>query len=168
MGKKLSFITLFLLGLFTLGITQAGAGGPRVPAFELFSLDGKKYTDQDLLNKPTLLVFWASWCDVCQHELPKVHDLKEKMKGKPLQVIAIGFKDSEANIRNYVKSHSATFNFPVLYDPGDRVAARLKAQFTPTLFLLDKKGELVLYHFSGGFFERPDFQEALQKLLKEA
>lgn len=168
MKKRLSFVAVFLFALFLLGGIDATAGGPKVPAFELFSLDGRKYTDQDLLEKPTLLVFWASWCDVCQHELPKVHDLKEKMKGKPLQVIAIGFKDSEANIRNYVKSHSDTFNFPVLYDPGDRVAARLKAQFTPTLFLLDKKGELVLYHFSGGFFERPDFKEALQKLLKEA
>ncbi|TAK03462.1 MAG: TlpA family protein disulfide reductase [Candidatus Manganitrophaceae bacterium] len=167
MKRRLSWMMVLLIGLIACGGIDAGAGGPKVPAFELLSLDGKKYTDKDLLEKPTLLVFWASWCGTCQHELPKVHNLMEKMKGKPFQIIAIGFKDSEANIRGYVKSHPDTFNFPVLYDPGDRVAARLGAQFTPTLFLLNKKGELVLHHFSGGFFERRDFQEAVQQLLKE-
>jgi thiol-disulfide isomerase/thioredoxin len=167
MSKRLSFVVVLLFGLFLLGGEGAGAGGPKVPPFELLSLDGKKYTDKDLLDKPTLLIFWASWCGTCQQELPKVHNLKEKLRGKPFQVIAIGFKDSEANIRSYVKSHPEVFNFPVLYDAHDRVATRLGAQFTPTLFLLDKKGGLVLHHFSGGFFDRPDFQEALQRLLKE-
>jgi len=168
MRKSLSFGVVLLFGFLLSGEIAAEAGGPKVPPFELLSLDGKKYTDKDLLDKPTLLIFWASWCGTCKQELPKVHNLKEKLKGKPFQVIAIGFKDSEANIRNYVKSHPKVFNFPVLYDEGDRVSTRLGAQFTPTLFLLDKKGELVLHHFSGGFFERPDFQEALQRLLKEA
>ncbi len=167
MKRRFSFVMVFLIGLIVGGGINASAGGPKIPAFELLSLDGKKYTDKDLLDKPTLLVFWASWCGTCQHELPKVHDLKEKTKGKPFQIIAIGFKDSEANIRGYVTSHPNVFNFPVLYDPGDRVATRLGAQYTPTLFLLNKKGELVLHHFSEGFFERLDFQEALRKLLKE-
>lgn len=168
MRKSLSFMAVLLFALLLLGGVGADAGGRKIPPFELLSLDGKKYTDKDLLDKPTLLIFWASWCGTCQQELPKVRNLKEKMKGKPFQVVAVGFKDSEANIRDYVKSHPELFNFPVLYDPNDRVATRLGAQFTPTLFLLDKKGELVLHHFSGGFFERPDFQEALQRLLKEA
>lgn len=168
MRKSLSFVMVLLFSLFLLGGVYADAGGPKVPPFELLSLDGKKYTDKDLLDQPTLLIFWASWCGTCRHELPKVRDLKEKMKGKPFQVIAIGFKDSEANIRGYVKSHPDVFNFPVLYDPNDRISTRFGAQFTPTLFLLNKKGELVLHHFSGGFFERREFQEALQQLLKEA
>ena len=167
MKRWFFFMAVFLLGFTASWAIEAGAGNPKIPAFALFSLDGKKYTDQDLLRQPTLLVFWASWCDVCQHELPKVHDLREKMKGKPFRIIAIGFKDSEENIRGYVKSHPNVFNFPVLYDPGDRVASRLGAQFTPTLFLLDKHGEVVLHHFSEGFFERRDFQEALERLLKE-
>ena len=167
MKKRLSFAAAFWVVLFLLGGVGADAGGPKVPPFELLSLDGKKYTDKDLLDKPTLLIFWASWCGTCQHELPKVHNLKEKLRGKPFQIIAVGFKDSEANIRGYVKSHPDVFNFPVLYDPNDRVATRFRAQFTPTLFLFDKKGELVLHHFSGGFFERRDFQETLQQLLKE-
>ncbi|WDT73783.1 MAG: TlpA disulfide reductase family protein [Candidatus Manganitrophus sp.] len=168
MRKSLSFVMVLLFSLFLMGGVHADAGGPKVPPFELLSLDGKKYTDKDLFDKPTLLIFWASWCGTCQHELPKVRDLTEKMKGKPFQVIAIGFKDSEANIRGYVKSHPDVFNFPVLYDPNDRISTRFGAQFTPTLFLYNKKGEQVLQHFSGGFFERREFQEALQQLLKEA
>lgn len=169
MRKSLFFAMLLLFSLFLSGGgVHADAGGPKVPSFELLSLDGKKYTDKDLLDKPTLLIFWASWCGTCKQELPKVRDLMEKMKGKPFQVIAVGFKDSEANIRGYVKSHPNVFSFPVLFDSDDRVSTRFRAQFTPTLFLLNKKGEVILDHFGGGFFERREFQEALQQLLKEA
>lgn len=161
------WITAFLISLTLVG-WEADAGGPRPPSFELSSLDGKTFTEKDLQGKATLVVFWASWCDTCQRELPKVHELREKMKGKPFQVIAIGFKDAEENIRGYVNAHPTLFNFPVLYDAGDRVAGRFGAHFTPTLFLLNKKGELVLPYRGGGLFENPRFQEVLQQSLKEA
>jgi thioredoxin-related protein len=87
------------------------------------------------------------------------------MKGKPFQAVAIGFKDSEANIRGYVRSHPKVFSFPVLYDAGDQVAARFGANFTPTLFLLDKKGELVMAASGPGMIESARFQAALERLL---
>lgn len=167
MRRKTFWIAAFLFVLIFVGL-DADAGGPKPPSFELFSLDGKTFTEKELIGKTTLVVFWASWCDVCQQELPKVHDLREKLKGKPFQVIAIGFRDTEENIRGYVKSHSTLFNFPVLYDAGDRVATRFGAHVTPTLFLLNKKGELVVPYRGGGLLENPRFNEVLQESLKEA
>ena len=137
MKKRVSVICFLFVGfLLLLKGTDVGAGGPKVPPFELNSLRGEKFTEEALSGKVTLVVFWASWCGTCQEELPKVHDLQEKMKGKPFQTVAIGFKDSEANIRKYVRSNPKLFSFPVLYDPGDQVAGRFGANFTPTLFLL--------------------------------
>lgn len=165
MKKAVSFLFFLFIGLLLLTGSDAGAGGPKVPPFELNSLRGEKFTEEALSGKVTLVVFWASWCGTCQEELPKVHDLQEKLKEKPFQAVAIGFKDSEANIRKYVRSHPKLFSFPVLYDPGDQVAGRFGANFTPTLFLLDKKGELVMAASGPGMIESARFQTALERLL---
>src|SRR5581483_4933472 len=164
--KKGVFVLFFLfVGFLFLDGTNVGASGPKVPPFELNSLRGEKFTEEALSGKVTLVVFWASWCGTCQEELPKVHDLQERMKGKPFQAVAIGFKDSEANIRKYVGSHPKLFSFPVLYDAGDQVARRFGANFTPTLFLLDKKGELVMAVSGPGMIESARFHAALERIL---
>ncbi len=164
MKKTISFLAC-ILGASLLGGIGADAGGPKVPPFELRSLEGKTYTEQNLIGQPTLLMFWASWCQVCQRELPKVHDLQQKMKGKRFQVLAVGFADTEANIRDYVTSHPTHFNFPVLYDTGNEVATRFGARSTPTFFLLNKNGEVEIPYRGGGFLEHPRFQATLNELL---
>ncbi len=135
------------------------------PPFELTSLSGKSFTEKDLLGKTTLLVFWASWCDVCKHELPKAGLLHEKLGERSFQVIGIGFGDSEQSIREYVKSHPDVFSFPVLYDTGDQVASRFGTQVTPTFFLFDKEGQLIVPYRGGGLFEHPQFRKILSELL---
>lgn len=163
---KTAHVLACILGVSLLGGIHADAGGPKAPPFELHSLDGKTYTDETLIGQPALLMFWASWCQVCQRELPKVHDLQEKMKGKGFQVLAIGFADTEVNIRDYVQSHPTHFNFPVLYDTGNRVATRFGARSTPTFFLLNKKGEVEIPYPGGGLLEHPQFQATLNELLR--
>ncbi len=163
MHKLICWITVFLAAA-VLGLS-ANAAGPPAPSFDLRSLDGKQYTSPNLAGRPTLLIFWASWCQICQGELPKVHALQERT-GKKIQVLAIGFADTEANIRSYVASHPAVFTFPVLFDSDDQVAARFGARSTPTLFLLNKKGEIEITHRGGGLLESPEFQFVLSKLLR--
>lgn len=164
--KKILFWgVVFLSSMLSLGTPAIDAGGPQAPPFTLHSLDGKQFTEKDLAGQATLIVFWASWCDVCQHELPKVHDLEARMKGKKFQAVAIGFKDTESNIRGFVASHPKLFNFPVLYDEGDRVAERFGARVTPTLFLIDQNGGLVIPYQGGGLLDHPKFKEILEKLV---
>ncbi len=138
---------------------------PGVPAFRLIAADGKEFTQKDMLGKTTLLIFWASWCGTCHQELPKLRRLQEKWADRPFQVIAIGFRDSEQNISRYVKNHPDVFSFPVFYDKGDTVSARFGAMTTPTLFLFDKEGKLVVPYRGGGLLEHPQFQKILTGLL---
>jgi len=165
--KNILYVVGFIIGIGLLGGINGEASGPKVSSFELHSLDGKTYTEQNLIGQPTLLMFWASWCHVCQGELPKVHGLQEQMKGKTFQILAIGFADPEANIRDYVASHPTHFNFPVLYDTGDRVASQFGVRSTPTFFLLNKNGEIVIPYRGGGLVEHPEFQGILRELLNE-
>jgi len=154
---KAAFVSLFLAVVLAFGgIAQAAER--QAPAFELTSLD-------DLVGKVTLMVFWASSCGTCKKELPKISGLQEKMEKQGFQVLAVGFADAESDIRKYVTSNPRTFNFPVLYDTNDRVATQWGVRGTPTLFLVDKKGQVVLSHLGGGLLESRAFHKKLDALI---
>jgi peroxiredoxin len=158
----LALLTAALL-LWAMG--SVGAGSPKpAPDFTLTTLDGQTITKASLAGKPALLMFWASWCQTCQHELPNLKALYEQKKTKGLQAVAIGFRDQEASVKDYVASHAATFVFPTAYDVKDRVSTVFGAKGTPTFVLLDAQGMIVLTHVGGNFLNNPDFQKFLQVL----
>ncbi|MFQ5580440.1 MAG: TlpA family protein disulfide reductase [Nitrospiria bacterium] len=164
--KKSVFIfILFFPLIISFEAIQADEARQKAPPFELVSLKGEKVTQEDLIGKVTLLVFWASWCGTCQSELPKIARLQKELEGKPFQVYAIGFKDTRKNIRRYVKSHRKAFPFPAFYDTQNRVSRRFGARVTPTLFLFDKKGELVVPFQGGGLLDHPQFRKVLEDIL---
>lgn len=165
--KQLVSIIVCILGISFLGGSVSEAGGQKMASFELRALDGTVYTDRQLIGQPALLMFWASWCHVCQGELPKMQALQERMNGQPFRILSVGFADSETNIRGYVASRAVPFNFQVLYDAGDRMASQLGVRSTPTFFLLNKKGEVVVAHRGGGLLDDPQFQTAVNHLLQE-
>jgi len=163
--KKISLLLAFLLLIALSPGTEVFAESPKAPPFAMLSFKGKRFTQNDLIGKATLVIFWASWCGTCQHELPEAQRLQETMAGKPFQIISIGFRDSEDNIRAYVREHPQVFSFPVFFDKKDRVSEAFGARETPTLFLFNKEGELVVRYRGGGMFEHPKFKETLEALL---
>lgn len=162
---KLVHLAMALLVMFLWTGHLSAADQPSVPAFHLTSLTGQSFTEKDLLGKATLVVFWASWCGTCQQELPKIHQLQKKWADRPFQILAIGFSDTEQSIQHYVDGHSEIFSFPVFYDQGDEVAGRFGAVATPTLFLFDQAGKLVVPYRGGGLLEHPQFHKILETLL---
>jgi thiol-disulfide isomerase/thioredoxin len=162
-ASTMSRLTSVTLGLVLTLAVSAAASSDTAPDFSLTTLDGKTITKESLQGKPTLLMFWASWCGTCQHELPNVKALYEQ-KSKGLQAVAIGFQDDEANIRGYVQAHQSTFVFPVAYDSRNQVATLFRARGTPTFVLLDARGRIVLVHSGGRILQNPAFQNFIATL----
>lgn len=115
-------------------------------------------------RRPTLLVFWASWCQVYQRELPNLARFARKDKPTHLQIISIGFSDLRGNIARYVQAHPESFAFPTAFDIDNDVAQAFKVTATPTLVLLDGKGTILLVHRGAGVLQNPKFQEFLAML----
>ncbi len=167
MKKRNWYFTLILLFvmIFSPRVINAEEERPSVPPFQMTSLTGQTFSEKEMLGKATLVVFWASWCGTCHEELPKIHELQKALADRPFQVLAIGFRDSNKNIQAYVEQHSGIFSFPVFYDQGDQVAGRFGAMATPTLFLFDQEGKLVVPYRGGGLLDHPQFYKTLEALL---
>ena len=48
-------------------------------------------------GKVVYVDFWASWCGPCKSEMPNAAQLKEKLKGKDIVFVYLGYKDEKEN-----------------------------------------------------------------------
>ncbi len=155
------WLGLGLLMLVLAGEAAAAVPGSSAPAFELVTFGGETYSRDSLKGQPALLVFWASWCPVCQKELPNVARFAKTDKPAQLRVISIGFSDLRGNIEKYVKTHPDAFTYPAAFDIDNDVAQAFKITATPTFVLLDARGTIVMVHRGAGVLQNPKFREFL-------
>ena len=142
----------------------AAATGTVAPQFELVTLAGESYSNDALKGKPTLLVFWAPWCQVCQRELPLLSEFYRHDKPATLGVLSIGFADTRTNVERFVKERHDSFVYPTAYDEDRWVAEAFKVNATPTFVLIDAQGNVALVHRGGGVLQNRQFRELLSKL----
>ena len=135
------------------------------PDFQLTTLTGTQITKQELKGKPTLLMFWATWCGICRDELPDIHRLDERAKSMGLQIVAVAFADDKKTVMRYVEEHKSTFSFPATFDTNNIVATKFRVRATPTFFLLDGNGDILLMHIGGGILGDTNFRNLTRALL---
>jgi len=155
---------LFVVFGFWIAVSVSAFSEPLQSAsdFSFKSLSGEVVSKKSLAGQPTLLMFWASWCGVCQGELPKLKALYEEKRGKGLAIVAVGVHDKQSNIINYVANHSETFTFPVAYDFKNEAPESFGIRGVPKFVLLDKDGAIVLTHTGGGFMKDPALMKYIQ------
>ena len=143
---------------------KAQPAGSAAPSFELVTFGGEAYSKESLKGRPTLLVFWAPWCKVCQRDLPLLGEFYQGDKPAQLGILAIGFADTRTNVEQFVKGRSGSFPYPAAYDEDRWVAQAFKVNATPTYVLLDGQGTVVLVHRGGGVLQNLQFREFLTTL----
>ncbi|HET9961637.1 MAG TPA: TlpA disulfide reductase family protein [Nitrospiraceae bacterium] len=142
----------------------AATTGTAAPQFELVTLAGESYSNEALKGKPTLLVFWAPWCKVCQRELPLLSEFYRLDKPERLGVVSIGFADTRTNVESFIHERPGMFVYPTAYDEERWAAEAFKVNATPTYVLLDAQGTVALVHRGGGLLQNPQFRQFLSTL----
>ena len=96
-------------------------------------------------NQYTLVMFWASWCHKCEQEMPYVGPLYQKYKAKGFEVIVVSLDNNRQTWEKAIADNGATWpNVSQLMAWSSPVVADYKITATPTYFLLDKQGNIVL------------------------
>lgn len=97
----------------------------------------------DIKSSYTVVVFGASWCPKCTEELPKIVNLYQKWKAQGVDVVFVSLDEDKIAYKDFVK------NFPFIstcdYKKWDSKIVKDYYVFgTPTMYLLDKKREILL------------------------
>jgi thiol-disulfide isomerase/thioredoxin len=117
------------------------------PEFSLTTEDGKVLSSADLRGKVVVLAFWATWCEPCWQELPRVEKVYGLYKDNPTVLFwAVNGRaggDADGMARAYAKK--MRLGVPVAYMENAN-AIRLGVNGYPTLILLDATGRLRFIH----------------------
>ncbi|SFE73258.1 TlpA family protein disulfide reductase [Alteribacillus iranensis] len=114
----------------------------KAPDVKLPGMDGDMYTVGQFSDKPLLLTFFASWCDICQKELPQLSQLYESNKDK-FHVAAVNATSKEyrkEDVYSFVRE--AKLSMPVLLDKEGEAIEAFHVSMVPVSFLIDTNGTI--------------------------
>ena len=129
--------------LAVLAFSSPAAAADKLKAFKLKTLDGVEQTLAQVSGaKATLIVFFFPTCPYCNAEFPFVQHWYDTYKPQGLSVVWINvIPDEQKLIRDWQKQHGYTV--PVLLGK-DSTPSDYKVRTTPTQYLLNASGEIVL------------------------
>ena len=128
------------------GIPEPPAIGATIEDFTLPDVDNKERSLKSLAGKNgTVLLFIAVQCPVSNAYNERMEKLAADYKAKGIAVI--GINSNVAEDAAAVKAHAEQnkLSFPILKDPGNKIADRLGAKVTPEAYFIGHDNRL-LYH----------------------
>ena len=158
------------LGALVLGATTTLAAqdtglpiGSAAPAAAVETLDGAPADLSSVIGggKPTLIEFWATWCDYCRELEPRVQAAQRRFGDRVRFVaVAVSINQSSERVKRYVTEH--LIGFTHFYDRRGRAVTNYEVPATSYVVILDKDGKVV-YGAVGGDQE---IERALTALLR--
>lgn len=136
--------------LLVLVLTACSAGttyipapstAPPAPAFELELLDGSTLDlPAQWQNRPVVLVFFESWCELCAQQQPDITALSEEYRDTVL-FVGVGHESSSEDATKFMREHD--IDYPVGLDTGGEIWRRYRVAEPPLIALISKGGRLV-------------------------
>jgi thiol-disulfide isomerase/thioredoxin len=121
--------------------------GKTPPNFNIEEYNGGKVNLMETAakNQYTLVMFWASWCHKCEQEIPVLIPLYSKYSGKGFEAIGVSIDQARKSWRDVIETKGMQYlNVSQLQGWDSPIVKDYKITATPTYFLLNSKGEIVL------------------------
>jgi len=119
--------------------------GSTVTDFTVSDLNGSPVNFSSIKGDVTVLMFIATQCPISNDYNERMKAVYSDYASKGVKFVAINSNSTEPAAE--VRTHAANNGFPftVYKDPGNVVADKFGAEFTPETFVVGKSGQ-VLYH----------------------
>jgi peroxiredoxin len=116
--------------------------GTKAPDFTLPTVDGKKLSLQDALQRgPVLAAFFKISCPVCQYTFPYLERLQKAYGNGKITIVGIS-QDNQRDTATFLKEYGVTF-VNALDDPrGYAVSNAYQLTNVPSLFLIAQDGTI--------------------------
>jgi peroxiredoxin len=117
---------------------------PAAPQVAFVSLAGERITSAGLRGKVVLVKFWATDCVTCVKEMPDMVRTYNRYRNRGFEFIAVAMRHNPPNyVINYADENRLPFK--VALDPMGEIAKAFgNVILTPTTFVIDKRGAIVM------------------------
>lgn len=114
--------------------------GDKAPDFTLMDVTGEKFTLSELLTKGPVVLVWyrGGWCPYCNVHLRTLQKSLDAFAETGAQLVAISPEQPNKTLTTAQKN---ALSFPVLSDPGNRVAAEYGIVFTLPDYVAERYSE---------------------------
>ncbi len=115
------------------------------PNFTVMDEHGNSVRLSDLVGKPIVLNFWATWCGYCRKEMP---DFDRAARENPnVQFVMVnatdGVRETVKSAKQYIDQYD--FAFDVYFDTGLEALSAYGVNAFPCTFFINAAGEVVVW-----------------------
>ena len=133
-------LVVVLLALVGLRSHKASMKAPELPRETLV---GHGVTLPSLLasshGRPSLVLFWASWCVPCVEEAPAIERFSRSSKGSG-RIVGVNWSDALPSARSFVRRYR--WSFPNQRDGDGTVGNNYRLTGLPTTFVVNSAGRI--------------------------
>lgn len=163
------------LALLLAGPAAAGGMGenlipfatPTPPPDHPITLEsGAKVALADYEGRVAVAVFWATWCEVCEEEMPEIAALARRRDPEELAVLPISVDEGApfVKVRAYLEERDLE-ELPVMVDVAQTLFHAVGAYATPTTVIVDRFGHVVAAYIGEADWESPAVNAYLDALV---
>ena len=123
-----------------LGKFQPTKGKFEMPETVFFDGDGKERRLTNLLGRGVILNFWASWCAPCVREMPQLDRLKQLVRDKNVEVLAVSQDRQGSAVVGRFLTVNKLYNLEPLVDRNGSLIRAVNARGLPTTIMFNPDG----------------------------
>jgi len=144
----------------------------RLHDFQLPDVQGRVVSLKDFDSDLILLDFWGTWCAPCKTSIPQLVEFQNRFGRDRLQVVGIACERATADKRGALVAKAQrdlAINYPLLIADKDGPCAlreALQVQFYPTMFLLNRQGQVLWREQGATGTTLARLERAIQTALK--
>ena len=147
---------------------QPAPGLPLLPAFELESLDGTRFSSKALAGKVALVDFWVTWCQPCVEEIPFWNQLQKRYADRGFTVLGITVQSGWASdIKSDIQELKLEIKYPVVVG-NEKIAQEFGGVLGfPTTFLITREGRVYKKYVGQYAAKQTEIETDIQKLVSQ-
>lgn len=125
---------------FELAVLASGEAGAHTDRWRAAAADGRVRLSE-LRGAPLVVNFWASWCDPCREEAPKLEEAWRNGRRRGVLMLGVNEQDAREDARAFVARFG--FTFPQVRDATRDTARRWGVTGMPETFFVSADGDVV-------------------------
>ncbi len=148
------------------GGSGEGLMGKKIPPFNLPDSTGSHQSSGDLIGKPLVLIFWATWNSESVDQLKVLSDYmtNDKAQADLVRIVAVSSQEEESVVTAFARRSG--YPVRILLDTFGQVSSTYGIKSLPTAYFV--AGDGVVRSISSGILSERQFVDKIDGLLRQS